>query len=40
MLKTAVPNDGDLCDQLRVWVPDAEARKKILVDNPQRLYRF
>ena len=37
MLKTAMPNDGDLYDQLHVWVPDVEVRHKILVDNPRRL---
>jgi len=40
MLKTAMPNDGDLYDQLHVWVPDVEVRHKILVDNPRRLYGF
>lgn len=38
MLDTPMPNDGDLCDLLAVWVPDSATRKKILVDNPQRLY--
>lgn len=37
---TPMPNDGDLCDQLTAWAPDAETRKKILVDNPARLYGF
>jgi hypothetical protein len=27
-------------NQLPVWAPDAAIRKKILVDNPARLYRF
>lgn len=40
MLDAAMPNDGALADQLAVWVPDAAARNKILVDNPQRLYGF
>jgi predicted TIM-barrel fold metal-dependent hydrolase len=40
MLDTAMPNDGDLCDQLATWVPDAATRAKILVANPARLYGF
>lgn len=35
-----MPNDGDLMDELAVWVPDEAARKAILVDNPARLYGF
>ena len=33
-------DDGALMNQLPVWAPDAEIRKKILVDNPARLYGF
>jgi predicted TIM-barrel fold metal-dependent hydrolase len=33
-------DDGALLNQLPVWAPDAEIRKKILVDNPARLYDF
>ena len=33
-------DDGALFNQLPVWAPDAEIRKKILVDNPARLYGF
>lgn len=33
-------DDGALMNQLPVWAPDAEVRKKILVDNPARLYGF
>lgn len=40
MLDSPMPNDGDLCDLLAVWVPDAQVRSQILVDNPQRLYGF
>jgi 2-pyrone-4,6-dicarboxylate lactonase len=40
LLETAMPNDGDLVDQIAVWVPDETARKRILVDNPERLYGF
>jgi predicted TIM-barrel fold metal-dependent hydrolase len=35
-----MPNDADLLDMLYRYVPDAAARKKILVDNPARLYGF
>jgi predicted TIM-barrel fold metal-dependent hydrolase len=33
-------DDGKLLNQLPVWAPDADVRKKILVDNPVRLYGF
>lgn len=33
-------DDGRLLNQLAVWAPDAGTRKKILVDNPARLYGF
>lgn len=33
-------DDGRLLNQLPVWAPDAEIRKRILVDNPARLYGF
>lgn len=33
-------DDGRLLNQLTVWAPDAGIRKKILVDNPARLYGF
>src|SRR3954454_498641 len=33
-------DDGRLFNQLPVWAPDATIRKKILVDNPARLYGF
>jgi predicted TIM-barrel fold metal-dependent hydrolase len=35
-----MPNDGDLVDLLSEWVPDAAARKRILVDNACALYGF
>jgi predicted TIM-barrel fold metal-dependent hydrolase len=35
-----MPNDGDLADMLAEWVTDEAQRKRVLVDNPQRLYRF
>lgn len=36
----AMPNDGDLADLLAEWVPDDAQRKRLLVDNPARLYGF
>ena len=33
-------DDGALLNQLPVWAPDAAVRKRILVDNPARLYGF
>ena len=35
-----MPDDGDLADMLIDWTPDEAQRKKILVDNPARLYGF
>ena len=35
-----LPNDGDIVDLLGTWVPDENARTRILVDNPARLYGF
>lgn len=35
-----MPNDTDLVDWLLDFVPDPEARRKMLVDNPQKLYDF
>ncbi len=35
-----MPNDGDLADALGEWLPDAAVRRKVLVDNPGRLYGF
>ena len=40
MVKGTMPNDGDLCDLLSAWVPDAELRRRVLVDNPASLYGF
>jgi predicted TIM-barrel fold metal-dependent hydrolase len=33
-----MPNAGHLLDLFNAWTPDAAVRKKILVDNPARLY--
>ncbi len=35
-----VIDDGQLMNLLPVWAPDSAIRRKILVDNPARLYRF
>lgn len=40
IVKGAMPNDGDLCDLLLDWVPDEAMRRKVLVDNPAKLYDF
>jgi len=40
LLDTTMPNDGDLVDRIAVWAPDEAVRKRILVDNPERLYGF
>jgi len=40
LLETTMPNDGDLVDQIAVWVPDETVRKRILVDNAEKLYGF
>jgi predicted TIM-barrel fold metal-dependent hydrolase len=34
------PNDADLLEQLQLWAPDEEMRRRILVDNPSALYGF
>ena len=35
-----MPNDGDLVDLIPLIAPDAATQRKILVDNPHRLYGF
>jgi len=40
MIKSAMPNDGDLADLLPSWIPDASLRDQVLVRNPARLYGF
>lgn len=35
-----MPNDGDLANTFGRWVQDADLRRKVLVENPARLYRF
>ncbi len=40
MLRGAMPNDADLVDLIARWLPDAELRAQVLVDNPLALYGF
>jgi 2-pyrone-4,6-dicarboxylate lactonase len=40
LLTTTMPNDGDLVDRIADWVPDEAVRRRVLVDNPERLYGF
>ena len=40
MMEGEMPNTGTLVEQLSAWVPDEATRRKILVDNPARLYGF
>jgi predicted TIM-barrel fold metal-dependent hydrolase len=35
-----MPNVGELLDLLADWVPDEAQRRRVLVDNPARLYGF
>jgi 2-pyrone-4,6-dicarboxylate lactonase len=35
-----MPNDGDLVDTLLDYAPDESVRRKLLVDNPKRLFDF
>ncbi len=39
-IKKYMPNDGDLVDLIPLFMPDKELQKKILIDNPHRLYGF
>ena len=39
-LERPMPNDGDLFDVFNGWVPAANVRRRILVDNPAQLYGF
>jgi predicted TIM-barrel fold metal-dependent hydrolase len=40
MLKGAMPNDADLVDALAAWLPDEALRRRVLVENPGKLYGF
>ncbi len=35
-----MPNDGDQTDLLADWIPEADIRSRVLVDNPAKLYGF
>jgi predicted TIM-barrel fold metal-dependent hydrolase len=35
-----MPNDGEMCNRLLDWVPDAATRNKVLAANPAKLYQF
>jgi predicted TIM-barrel fold metal-dependent hydrolase len=35
-----MPNDGDLVDALPIMIPDPALQRKVLVDNPARLFGF
>lgn len=35
-----MPNDGDLVDLVPLYAPDEAVRRRVLVDNPARLYGF
>ena len=37
---SVMPNDGELVDLIPLVAPTADLQKKLLVDNPARLYRF
>jgi len=39
-IKKHMPNDGDLVDLIPLMAPDEAMQKKLLVDNPHRLYGF
>lgn len=40
MTPETMPDDGHLYDLFCGWTPDEDTRRRILVDNPQRLYGF
>lgn len=35
-----MPNDGDLVDLIPLYGPDTAIQNKLLVTNPQRLFKF
>jgi len=39
-IKKHMPNDGDLVDLIPLMMPDSALQRKVLVDNPHRLYGF
>ncbi len=36
----AMPNDGEMCNRLLDWIPDAATRDRVLAQNPAMLYGF
>jgi 2-pyrone-4,6-dicarboxylate lactonase len=36
----AMPNDGDLVDLIPLFMPESDLQKRVLVDNPARLFEF
>ncbi len=40
MKKKRMANDGELADLVERWIPDAQTRARVLVDNPAELYGF
>lgn len=39
-MEDEMPDAGHLLDLFNAWTPDAEIRRRILADNPERLYDF
>jgi 2-pyrone-4,6-dicarboxylate lactonase len=39
-VRVPIPRDGDLMDLVPLWIPDAETRRGVLVENPTNLYDF
>jgi 2-pyrone-4,6-dicarboxylate lactonase len=39
-MEDPMPDDGHLLDLFNAWTPDEALRRRILVDNPARLYGF
>ncbi len=39
-IKRHMPDDGDLVDLIPLFMPQENLQRKVLVDNPNRLYRF
>jgi 2-pyrone-4,6-dicarboxylate lactonase len=39
-IKKHMPNDGDLVELIPLFMPDQALQRKVLVDNPDRLYGF
>jgi hypothetical protein len=35
-----MPNDGDIVDLIPLYAPDPAVQRKLLVTNPERLFKF